>query len=235
MRTRQALLLRSEYLSLVAHFYLKELFQHHPFRKELLELFNELRRRGLQPPKLVRPFKAKNRWIERATRNAHPLLQQFLNHWPLPRLDGSNPPEVLLLLSYAYKERTGLLEPIGPGPVDSWVNPNPRIYPNAPLPFEWDPISEGREVLENRIKEILREVEHSIRAQAQAIEAEVLRQVKLAGPHAADPQVWGQVLFRRVVLRHSWRQIVQNLRVGDHAYLRRRTLELGRALDLPFQ
>jgi hypothetical protein len=114
------------------------------------------------------------------------------------------------------------------------VTPIPVIVPNCPLPFWWDPVYESRQALAERLEALMSDIKESVLAQAEALEA----QVKAAGwkeppRRSPDLPLRAERLFRRAVLRQSWRQIAIATGGADLHLVRRQVLADATTLGIP--
>ena len=159
---------------------------------------------------------------DRRTKYAGLIWQSLLDRYPLPRRSGLQgywlEPEEVLWADF----QAGVTEPT-PRYIQ-YVLPFPPQYnrhhpeadpdlivPPGLLPFRWDPVMDGWNELEKRIKEICTEVEASIRAQARALEEQARRAGWIRRPRTKNPQMWGYALYLRLVKRLTWEQVAKEL------------------------
>jgi len=122
------------------------------------------------------------------------------------------------------------------------VEHQPWIFPSCPIPFLYDPLSQGREWLEKTIKAICQQVRESILAQARLYEEEARAKEREPGPwrRRRDEKWLAYLIYLRAVHRDSWEEITElAIKAGlypqstDADAVRKRVTAIARLIGLP--
>jgi len=213
------------------------------FRNDLLELLDYLKKNLKEIP--LHPKEAEYVLA--------PLIKPFVEKWRIPRYQGddahiSSPEQVIwrILRTWdggsKFREFTPSfvmwMSDIGgrcvvnriehEGRTLNVVDHIPLIFPNQPLPFVWDPTCSGRDSLENRIRDILRDVESSIREQALLLEAQARKAGFARRPYREKRALWGELLYERNIKKKSWGQLKAKMRHRSRSYICKKISSLNR-------
>jgi hypothetical protein len=122
------------------------------------------------------------------------------------------------------------------------VERQPWIFPSCPIPFLYDPLSQGREWLEKTIEAICQQVRESILAQARVYEEEVRAKWRELGPwrRRGDERWLAYLIYLRAVHKNMWEDLME-LAIKAELYpqnidvdtVRKRVSALAKLIGLP--